>query len=90
MIRESFSKTNNDVNQQGFDGEYSGTTVCAVFIFGKQLICANLGDSRAVIGKIDFNQWVAYPLSKDHKPNAPGEKDRILKNNGRIEPFRSI
>jgi len=31
---------------------YSGTTVTSVFILGKSLICANVGDSRVVMGSL--------------------------------------
>lgn len=32
--------------------------------------------------------WVAHALSKDHKPDDIEEKQRILKSNGRVDPFR--
>ena len=31
---------------------------------------------------------VAEPVSTDHKPTLPLEKERIIKCNGRIEPFK--
>jgi serine/threonine protein phosphatase PrpC len=32
--------------------------------------------------------WKSHDLSRDHKPSEQDEKERILKKNGRIEPFR--
>ena len=41
-------RTNDELNMQSFDTALSGSTVVMVFIEGTRLICANLGDSRAV------------------------------------------
>ena len=38
---------------QGFDTELSGSTVVMVFFEGTRVICANLGDSRAVKCQIE-------------------------------------
>ena len=57
------------------------------FCAGTQLVrqesfwCANTGDSRAVL----FAKNKAIPLSKDHKPNNPAEKRRILKAGGSVD-----
>ena len=32
--------------------------------------------------------WEISGLSRDHKPDIPAEKERILKQGGRIEPFK--
>jgi len=34
------------------DVNYSGTTNVSVFLYGKKLMCANVGDSRAVLGSL--------------------------------------
>jgi serine/threonine protein phosphatase PrpC len=99
-ISDSFMRTHEDIKTKTFDYSTSGTTVCSVFIFGKSLFCANLGDSRAVLASIPekFNpqynslnkfNLAAIPLSKDHKPDNPMEKERIISYNGRIahHPF---
>ena len=44
--------------------EMAGCTAITVFIRGKELWCANAGDSRCVAGV----GGVARPLSTDHKP----------------------
>ena len=44
--------------------EMAGCTAITVFIRGKELWCANAGDSRCVAGVAG----VAKPLSTDHKP----------------------
>lgn len=32
--------------------------------------------------------WIAHALSRDHKPDIKDEHDRIISNNGRVDPFR--
>ena len=68
---------------------YSGTTCVSVIYTPKKLICANIGDSRAVLGRYDKNtkKWVAIDLSRDHKPTEKDEAKRILNRGGRIKPF---
>lgn len=43
---------------------------------------ANVGDSRAILSA--NNGKKIYCLSKDHKPNDPIEKQRIIDNGGKI------
>ena len=55
--------------------EGKGCTANVVMIIENMLICANAGDSRAVVGE----QGRAIPLSTDHKPNLKKERERIYK-----------
>lgn len=52
VISEGFIKTSCDLQQRSFNVDYSGTTVVTVMLTGNQLTCANLGDSRAVLGSL--------------------------------------
>jgi len=69
------------------DCTFSGTTVIVVYCNGKKLYSCNAGDSRAVLGKqsASSGEWQAVALSRDHKPDLPDEKKRILASNGRVE-----
>jgi protein phosphatase 1L len=62
---------------------FGGTTLCVVLvdISNKLIICANVGDSRAVLCD---NRGRAIPLSHDHKPNNLKEMERIRENGGFI------
>jgi serine/threonine protein phosphatase PrpC len=88
-ISDGFQKTHQDIVESSIDTNYSGSTVCSIFLFGKSLFCANVGDSRAVLGIKDKEKWRATALSKDHKPDDQEEKKRILAHNGRVESYKS-
>jgi len=61
--------------------EMAGCTAITVFIRGKELWCANAGDSRCVAGV----GGVARPLSTDHKPMDEKERERIEAAGGFVE-----
>ena len=68
-------------------GEYSlenGSTATIVMIVGDRVICANIGDSRAILSR----RRKPIRLSKDHKPTSPDEKERILNAGGKVEADR--
>jgi serine/threonine protein phosphatase PrpC len=88
-IKNVFFKTHEDIKNTSFISDHSGTTVCSVFILGKNLYCANLGDSRAVIACLEEGKFITYNLSIDHKPDNEEEKKRIISCNGRVEPSRN-
>jgi len=58
-----------------------GCTACVCCVTANSIIVANCGDSRAVLCR----NGQAVPLSEDHKPNCPRERQRILKAGGTIE-----
>jgi protein phosphatase 2C family protein 2/3 len=55
--------------------EGKGCTANVLMVINNMLICANAGDSRAVVGE----SGRAIPLSIDHKPTMKKERDRIYK-----------
>lgn len=88
-LTECFVKINQDLNtKSGIETEFSGSTSVIVLIRGKQCICCNVGDSRAVVGRVTRSGWVPVQLSRDHKPDLPEERMRIEKCNGRIDFIR--
>ncbi|GLT85509.1 hypothetical protein SLE2022_036980 [Rubroshorea leprosula] len=70
--------------QENLDCSCSGTTAVVVVREGEDLIIANLGDSRAVLGTMTENGIMAIQLTTDLKPGLPGEANRIRKCNGRV------
>jgi serine/threonine protein phosphatase PrpC len=68
------------------DSMFSGTTAVTVFLHHNTLLCANSGDSRAIMCSSNLaGVWYFTPLSRDHKPDEADEAARIRKSNGRIE-----
>jgi serine/threonine protein phosphatase PrpC len=60
--------------QANVDCNFSGTTAVCAIKQGKDLIVANLGDSRAVLATMsDTGYLKAVQLTTDHKPNVPRE-----------------
>ena len=86
-LQEAVRKTAQSVEVAPVDTAYSGTTLTAVLINSKDLLCGNVGDSRAVLGKRVQGNWLGYELTNDHKPTVREEARRILAANGRIYPL---
>lgn len=68
--------------------QMSGTTLVLVAVQGQTLWCANVGDSRAVLGKMQScKKWSAVALTRDHKPSLPEEAERITNRGGIIDSY---
>mmetsp|Transcript_7162 Transcript_7162/g.13858 ORF Transcript_7162/g.13858 Transcript_7162/m.13858 type:complete len:320 (+) Transcript_7162:45-1004(+) len=74
----------DDVDEDSSSLTESGSTAVTVLLTGKELYCANAGDSRAVLCR----KGVAIGLSEDHKPFHDIEKARIEKAGGFVEDKR--
>jgi serine/threonine protein phosphatase PrpC len=86
-IKESFLKSDSDLikSKHSFDTEKSGSTVCLLLLSNKNLICANLGDSRAILCSCnEKKEWKASQLTKDHKPMDKEEYKRIINSGGTV------
>ncbi|KAK4412589.1 putative protein phosphatase 2C 72 [Sesamum alatum] len=66
------------------DCSCSGTTAAVVVKQGEDVVIANLGDSRAVLGTRTENGIMAVQLTTDFKPGVPSEAERIRKCKGRV------
>lgn len=83
IIKQKFEVLSSYINSnKGFDSNLSGSTCVIIFVSDNKLICANCGDSRAIM--IQDNGKV-IPLSRDHKPELPDEMHRIINQGGRVE-----
>ena len=89
IIKNTFLEIDKNIAMDTrIDSLFSGSTCVSIVYTPSKLICANLGDSRCIIGKYDGKKWFSKDISKDHKPNILEEEERILKNGGRIEPYK--
>ena len=82
IIKTFFDNVEADLLKQKFDIHFSGSTCVLIFRTGNKLICANVGDSRAIL----VTSNAIEPLSYDHKPNLPKEKERIVSRGGSVKP----
>ena len=90
IIKETFIIANDKlVENPNIDSIFSGSTCVSVIYTPEKLICPNIGDSRAVLARYDENKnkYIAIDLTRDHKPTELDERQRILENDGRIQPF---
>lgn len=90
----SFERTNRALGVSGIDVRHSGTTACTVQLVGDELIVANVGDSRAVLGRLEPQpgapgraRAVGCDLSIDHKPDSEAELRRITRLGGKVAPM---
>ena len=90
MIKDIFINADNILRDQEIESRNSGTTCIIVIHIGEHIICANSGDSRAILiyDKNKKNNYKVFPLSVDSKPELKEEKDRIYKRGGIVEKIR--
>ncbi|XP_010029573.2 probable protein phosphatase 2C 47 [Eucalyptus grandis] len=79
-VKSAFVKADDAFAEAGSLDSSSGTTALTALILGSNMLIANAGDSRAVLGK----RGRAIELSRDHKPNCTSERLRIEKLGGVI------
>ena len=82
LIKNAFHQAEKKLNEiKQIDTDFSGTSCIILIQIGDKLICANVGNSRAIMGK-DYDRII--PLSIDCTPDIPEESERILKHGATI------
>ena len=91
MLKDIFINADNILRDQEIESRNSGTTCVIVIHLGEHIICANAGDSRAILiyDKNENNNYKVFPLSVDSKPELKEEKDRIYKMGGIVEKIKN-
>ena len=90
IIANIFTEADIQLTKQTFNSENSGTTCIIVIQLEEHIICANAGDSRAIVifdeaNNKNLSNTKIYPLSFDCKPENPMEKERIYQHGGTVE-----
>jgi serine/threonine protein phosphatase PrpC len=87
MLKDIFINADNILREQEIESRNSGSTCVIVIHLGEHIICANAGDSRAILiyDKKHNNNYKVFPLSVDSKPELKEEKDRIYRAGGIVE-----
>lgn len=79
-IRSAFVNADHAFADASSLDSSAGTTALTALILERNMLIANAGDSRAVLGK----RGRAVELSRDHKPNCTSERLRIEKLGGAV------
>ena len=90
IITQTFLIANEKlVDNEEINSLFSGSTCVSVIYTPQKLIVPNIGDSRAVLGRLnkENGKIIGIDLSRDHKPTEKDEAKRIIENDGRIQPF---
>ena len=90
IIANIFLDADVQIQREKFDADRSGTTCVLVIQLEEHVICANTGDSRAIMiydEHYDDNLMHSkvFPLSYDCKPELPNERKRIYARGGIVE-----
>ena len=95
IINELFVNAEKELYKEDFDSNFSGTTCIIVFQIGENLICANAGDSRAIL---IYNEKERLLLMNDNNNNnttsknnkSPDKDINYYQIKNIIEPFSSF
>ena len=90
IIANIFTDADVQIQKEKFDVQNSGTTCIIVIQLEEKIICANTGDSRAImIYDTNYSDNLIntkiYNLSYDCKPELPNECQRIYECGGCVE-----
>lgn len=85
VMGRSFARMDEEVAAEaGDDGAVKaavGSTALVVVVGKEEVVVANCGDCRAVLG---VSGGASLPLSRDHKPERPDEKERVEAAGGNV------
>lgn len=87
----SFVDTNQKLHQDPtVDDKLSGSTAVGIFIHGRDMYIANVGDSRAILCQDQEGSLVAKPLSCDQTPYRRDERERVKACGARVMSMDQI
>ena len=93
IIVKAYLECDIALQKVNFDAKESGSTCNLIINIGNKIICANTGDSRAIVVFDDYIEnnpnYKCIPLSVDFKPEMPEEMSRILFNGGEVRQIKN-
>lgn len=78
------------LQSSALDTRTSGSTCLTVLITPTHLLCANVGDSRAILGRSLHGTWSVHQLSWDHRPDNLSETQRIMAAGGEVSVSKML
>ena len=94
IITEAFVEADNLLKTASFDASASGSTCVLIIHAGNHILCANVGDSRAIVvfdekgDNKNLEFYFSEALSTDYKPDIPEEEERIVNSGGVVRPMK--
>ncbi|KAI8467338.1 MAG: phosphatase 2C-like domain-containing protein [Monoraphidium minutum] len=91
IMGEVFGQTERNLTKAGVNLAASGTTASVAYQLGNRLWIASAGDSRAVLcsrASPGSGRFRARPLTIDHRPRRPCERERVQAAGARVHPKR--
>ena len=90
ILTHIFRDADIQLEKEKFNCEMSGTTCNIIIQLEEHIICANAGDSRAILVYSESNNsnlldTKIFKLSNDLKPELPEEKRRIEEHGGSVQ-----
>jgi len=90
VVKGAFGNVESLLAKASINSSSSGTTTVACARKGNKLFVANVGDSRAVLGRASRDVKGAHEavaLTVDHSLDDPREKERVRRLGGEVEPM---
>jgi len=87
VLKACIESVGNKILQSNIDLQYSGSTLIAAYLNDSEFVCANIGDSQAVIVSYD-KQWSCRVVNSMHRPGNADEKLRIDKAGGKVRRLK--
>ena len=85
-LTKAFIDTNESlINNTKIDCSLSGATCTSLIITLDKIICANIGNTRAILARFENGCYNSVNLSRDHKPTESDEIKRIISEGGLIK-----
>ena len=85
-LTKAFIDTNDSLlNKTKIDCSLSGATCTSLIITLDRIICANIGNTRAILARFENGCYNPVNLSRDHKPTESDEIKRIISEGGLIK-----
>ena len=91
-IKTAFISTQNSLLKENtqIDSSLSGSTCTSVIISPEKIICANLGNSLAILARYENGRYNVLNLSREHKLTEYDEMKRVLNKGGIIKQSYDI
>ena len=85
-LTNAFIETNDLLlNKTKIDCSLSGATCTSLIITLDKIICANIGNTRAILARFENGCYNTVNLNRDHKPTESDEIKRIISEGGVIK-----